>query len=57
VVLAGLVAPFMLDLVRRGRNLQRHHLMRATLVLVGGLILRFVIVMAPQWPEVKPWHL
>jgi protein NrfD len=57
VVLAGLVAPFMLDLVRWGRNLERHHLVRATLVLIGGLVLRFVIVMAPQWPEVKPWHL
>jgi formate-dependent nitrite reductase membrane component NrfD len=57
VVLVGLAAPFMLDLVRRGRNVERYHLVRAALILVGGLVLRFVIVMAPQWPEVKPWHL
>jgi formate-dependent nitrite reductase membrane component NrfD len=57
VVLAGLVAPFVLDLLRGASNVKRHHLVRATLVLVGGLVLRFVFVMAPQWPEVKPWHL
>jgi protein NrfD len=57
VVLAGLVAPFLLDLVRRGKNVGRQHLVRAALVLAGGLALRFVMVMAPQWPEVKPWHL
>jgi hypothetical protein len=26
-------------------------------VLAGGLILRFVIVMAPQWPAVRLWAL
>jgi formate-dependent nitrite reductase membrane component NrfD len=53
-VLVGLVVPILLDL--RGRRPGRQRV-RATLILVGGLVLRFVIVMAPQWPKVKPWHL
>ena len=57
VVLAGLIAPIALDLIRRPGNVQRQQLLRAALILVGGLVLRFVIVMAPQWPQVKPWHL
>ncbi len=56
VVLLGLIAPVVLDLIGRRRNVERHQL-RAALILVGGLVLRFVIVMAPQWPQVKPWHL
>jgi formate-dependent nitrite reductase membrane component NrfD len=56
VVLTGLVAPVVLDLMGRRGNVERHQL-RAALILVGGLVLRFVIVMAPQWPRVKPWHL
>jgi formate-dependent nitrite reductase membrane component NrfD len=56
VVLLGLIAPVGLDLIGRRRNVERHQL-RAALILVGGLVLRFVIVMAPQWPQVKPWHL
>jgi protein NrfD len=56
VVLVGLIAPVVLDLIGRPGNLGRHQL-RAALILVGGLALRFVIVMAPQWPQVKPWHL
>jgi formate-dependent nitrite reductase membrane component NrfD len=55
VVLAGLIIPLVLDFVRT--SLKRQHVMRAVLVLVGGLMLRFVIVMAPQWPGVKPWSL
>ena len=57
VVLAGLIAPFMIDLMKRGRYVERRHVVRAVLVLAGGLMLRFVMVMAPQWPQVKPWHL
>lgn len=56
-VLAGLVAPIVLDLQRKRRGLERRSRLRATLILAGGLVLRFVIVMAPQWPRVAPWHL
>ena len=55
VVLAGLVAPFVLEF--GGRDAERRHRLRAVLVLAGGLMLRFVIIMAPQWPGVKPWSL
>lgn len=47
-VIAGLLAPLLLE-----RKLR----LRAALILVGGLVLRFVMVMAPQSPEVRPWHL
>lgn len=57
VVLAGLIAPMLLDLIRRPGNVGRQQLLRAALILVGGFVLRFVLVMAPQWPQVKPWHL
>jgi len=55
-VLTGLLAPVALDLMRRG-DLEQRLRLRAALILVGGLVLRFVIVMAPQWPQVPPWHL
>ena len=55
VVLAGLIAPFVLEFA--GRDVERKHRLRAALVLAGGLMLRFVIIMAPQWPGVKPWSL
>jgi formate-dependent nitrite reductase membrane component NrfD len=55
VVLAGLIAPFVLDFA--GANLGRREVLRSALVLFGGLMLRFVIIMAPQWPGVKPWSL
>lgn len=57
VVLVGLIAPALLDLRRRPGNVARQQLLRSGLILVGGLALRFVMVMAPQWPQVKPWHL
>ena len=41
----------------RPGNVERQQLLGPALILVGGLALRFVIVMAPQWPPVKPWHL
>lgn len=56
-VLAGLITPLVLDLTKRPGKVERQQLLRAALILVGGLVLRFVLVMAPQWPEVKPWHL
>jgi formate-dependent nitrite reductase membrane component NrfD len=56
-VLVGLVAPILLDVGWRRQSPQRRQRVRAALILVGGLTLRFVIVMAPQWPKVKPWHL
>jgi formate-dependent nitrite reductase membrane component NrfD len=57
VVILGLIAPVVLDLTGRPGTLARQQLLRAALILVGGLALRFVMVMAPQWPQVKPWHL
>lgn len=35
----------------------RRAALSATCVLVGGLLLRFVIVMSPQWPRVPLWYL
>jgi formate-dependent nitrite reductase membrane component NrfD len=57
VVLTGLIGPVILDLMWPPRDPKRQLLLRTALILVGGLVLRFVIVMAPQWPLVKPWHL
>jgi protein NrfD len=58
VVGVGLVAPLLLHRVPWGRfTAHRRAVLGATCVLVGGLLLRFVVVMAPQWPEVRPWHL
>jgi formate-dependent nitrite reductase membrane component NrfD len=56
-VLAGLLAPIVLDLAARGGDIERKQRLRAALILVGGFVLRFVIVMAPQSPEIPPWHL
>jgi formate-dependent nitrite reductase membrane component NrfD len=56
-VLAGLLAPIVLDFAARGGDIERRQRLRATLILVGGFVLRFVIVMAPQSPEIPPWHL
>ena len=57
VVLVGLIAPAVLDLRTRRTHGRQQLVLRAALILVGGLVLRFVIVMAPQWPQVRPWHL
>jgi formate-dependent nitrite reductase membrane component NrfD len=56
-VLAGLIVPLALDFGPRGRDAERQQWIRAGLILIGALVLRFVIVMAPQWPNVSPWHL
>jgi len=47
VVIAGLAAPFVLELIEIRRNV-RPTLVAPALVLVGGLSLRFVVVMAGQ---------
>lgn len=58
VVAVGLLAPLVLHRYRpRDWDDERRALVSATCVLVGGLLLRFVIVMAPQWPIVPPWYL
>lgn len=58
VVIVGLLAPLVLHGVPWGRmTAQRRAMLAAACVLVGGLCLRFVIVMAPQYPSVHPWAL
>jgi formate-dependent nitrite reductase membrane component NrfD len=58
VVGIGLLVPLLLHRVPWGRlSEHRRAVVGATCVLVGGLLLRFVVVMAPQWPEVRPWQL
>jgi formate-dependent nitrite reductase membrane component NrfD len=58
VVGLGLLAPLLLRRVRvNSGSVERRARLRAACILVGGLTLRFVLVMAPQWPLVKPWHL
>jgi formate-dependent nitrite reductase membrane component NrfD len=58
VVVVGLLAPLLLHRVRWERVAEpRRTVLGAACVLVGGLLLRFVVVMAPQWPEVRPWQL
>jgi protein NrfD len=61
VVLVGLLVPLALH-GRYGRRVgrmseERRATLGAACVLAGGLLLRFVVVMAPQWPEVRPWNL
>lgn len=70
VVLLGLVTPLVLHWRRhrvapasataasvRVADPYRRAALSATCVLVGGLLLRFVIVMSPQWPRVPLWYL
>lgn len=58
VVVIGLVIPLVLHWTGRG-NLtpERRAMLAAGCVLVGGLLLRFVIVMSPQWPKIPLWYL
>jgi formate-dependent nitrite reductase membrane component NrfD len=57
-VLVGLIVPLALEAGRwMARDAERRTLVRAACILVGGLVLRYVIVMAPQYPQVPPWHL
>jgi formate-dependent nitrite reductase membrane component NrfD len=58
VVLVGLVLPLVLHGTHWGRITgDGRAKLGAACVLVGGLLLRFVVVMGPQAPEVRPWHL
>ena len=56
VVGLGLVFPLVLPYLRSGA-LTRRPLLGASCVLVGGLLLRFVVIMAPQWPHITLWRL
>jgi formate-dependent nitrite reductase membrane component NrfD len=58
VIGLGLIAPLLLHRTRPSRwnDLERVRI-AATCVLVGGLLLRFVVVMAPQYPLVPLWAL
>jgi polysulfide reductase chain C len=54
----GLVVPFILHRTAVwGWDAHRREVIAAVCVLVGGLILRFVVVMSPQYPVVPLWAL
>lgn len=54
----GLVVPFLLHRTTLGGwDAHRREVIAAVCVLVGGLILRFVVVMSPQYPVVPLWAL
>lgn len=54
----GLVAPFLLRRTALGGwDAHRREVIAAVCVLVGSLILRFVVVMSPQYPTVSLWSL
>lgn len=58
VVIVGLVVPLVMHRIRReGMTPERRAMIAATCVLIGGLLLRFVVVMSPQWPEIPLWYL
>ena len=58
VVGAGLLFPLVLHRrAVRGWDAHRRERIAAICVLAGGLVLRFVVVMAPQYPQVHLWSL
>jgi protein NrfD len=58
VVGVGLLFPLVLhQRPVRGWDTHRRELIAAVCVLVGGLVLRFVVVMSPQYPAVRLWAL
>ncbi|HUR94101.1 MAG TPA: NrfD/PsrC family molybdoenzyme membrane anchor subunit [Gemmatimonadales bacterium] len=58
VVGVGVVAPLLLHRgIMRGWSVPRRELVAAACVLAGGLLLRFVVVMSPQYPAVSLWSL
>jgi formate-dependent nitrite reductase membrane component NrfD len=58
VVGAGLLFPLLLHhRPVRGWDVHRRERIAALCVLIGGLLLRFVVVMAPQYPQVRLWSL
>jgi formate-dependent nitrite reductase membrane component NrfD len=56
VIGIGLLFPLLLPYLRSGAFTRRPAL-GATCVLAGGLLLRFVVIMAPQWPHIALWKL
>jgi protein NrfD len=56
VVVVGLLVPLARHWVALGPG-SRSVTRAAACVLIGGLLLRFVIVMSPQYPRVALWHL
>jgi protein NrfD len=59
VVIVGIVLPlvFHSGAGRWAGGAERRALLSAACVLVGGFLLRFVVVMSPQWPRVPLWYL
>ncbi|HEX2218508.1 MAG TPA: NrfD/PsrC family molybdoenzyme membrane anchor subunit [Gemmatimonadales bacterium] len=54
----GVVVPLILHRTSpRGWDAHRREVIAAICVLIGGLILRFVVVMSPQYPSVPLWAL
>jgi formate-dependent nitrite reductase membrane component NrfD len=56
VIGIGMLFPLLLPYLRSGAFTRRPAL-GATCVLAGGLLLRFVVIMAPQWPYIALWKL
>lgn len=56
VIGVGLLFPLLLPYLRSSAFTRRPSL-GAACVLAGGLLLRFVVIMAPQWPRIAPWKL
>jgi protein NrfD len=56
VVGVGLLVPLVLHAREHGAG-GREARMASACVLVGGLLLRFVVVMSPQWPRVSLFYL
>ena len=59
VVLVGLLLPLAFHWSGRvgPASAERRATLAAACVLVGGFLLRFVVVMSPQWPMVPLWYL
>jgi protein NrfD len=58
VVVLGLCVPLLLHRIHWPRLDARGRAMASAMcVLFGGLLLRFVVVMSPQWPAVPLWYL
>jgi formate-dependent nitrite reductase membrane component NrfD len=56
VIGIGLLLPLALPYLRSGA-FTRRPLLGASCVLIGGLLLRFVVIRAPQWPRIELWRL
>lgn len=56
VVGVGLLLPLLLPFVRL-QTLRSRSALGAACALTGGLLLRFVVIMAPQWPNIALWKL